>query len=72
MANLSITYSSPKSSTCSSTFARSTGAVTSVVGTAERKPATASSGIDRASVARLGVTTKINFFEASYAYETSA
>ena len=62
-----MTHNSPKSSTCSSTFARSTGAVMKVVGTAERKPAAASSGIDRASVARLGVREKINFFEASYA-----
>jgi len=67
-----LTSSSPKLSTCSSTFARSTGAVTNVVGTAERKPATASSGIDKASDARLGVRAKINFFEASYAYERSA
>jgi hypothetical protein len=33
--------------TCSKTFALSTGAVTSVVGTADKKPAVASSAIDR-------------------------
>lgn len=49
------------------TLARSTGAVTKVVGTAERKPAAANSGVDRCSDVRFGVRAKIIFLDASYA-----
>lgn len=52
-------------------MARSTGAVTNVVGTAERKPAVANSGMDRASDVRFGVSAKISFFETSYAYDAA-
>lgn len=41
--------------TCSSTFARSTGAVTRVVGTADKKPAAASSAVVREASLRVGV-----------------
>jgi hypothetical protein len=50
------------------TLARSTGAVISVVGTADMNPAQASSAVDRRSVVRLGVSANISFLEASYAY----
>jgi hypothetical protein len=49
------------------TLARSTGAVISVVGTADMNPAQASSAVDRRSVVRLGVSANISFLEASYA-----
>lgn len=54
-------------STWSNTLARSTGAVISVVGTAERNPAVASSAVDSDSEVRLGVKAKISRFDASYA-----
>jgi hypothetical protein len=41
--------------TCKRTFALSTGAVIKVVGTADKNPARANSGIDRASLALFGV-----------------
>lgn len=53
--------------TCSRTFARSTGAVISVVGTAEKKPAAASSGIDNSLLTRFGVSLRMSSFEVSYA-----
>ena len=51
--------------TCRSTLARSTGAATSVVGTAERKPAAASSDMLREGDLRFGVTVYIRFLEKS-------
>lgn len=42
--------------TCSRTFALSTGAVTSVEGIAERKPAVAYSATERSLLVRFGVT----------------
>lgn len=53
--------------TCSNTFARSTGAVTRVVGTADRKPAVASSVVESLSLVRFGVRLKMSCLEASYA-----
>lgn len=53
--------------TCSNTFARSTGAVTRVVGTADMKPAAASSAVERDASFRLGVKVYIRALEASYA-----
>jgi len=49
------------------TLARSTGAVTSVVGTAERKPAAANSAVERLSEVRLGVKVLIKALDVSYA-----
>jgi hypothetical protein len=54
--------------TCKRTLARSTGAVTNVVGTADRKPAAASSGVESVESVRLGTTDRISLLEASYAY----
>jgi hypothetical protein len=51
--------------TCSKTLARSTGAVIRVVGTADRKPAVASSAVDSFSLVLLGVKDKISCLEVS-------
>lgn len=54
--------------TCKRTLARSTGAVTTVVGTAERKPAKASSPVESVESTRFGVKPRISCLEASYAW----
>lgn len=46
-------------------MARSTGAVTRVVGTAERKPARASSDVDSEEDSLFGVAAKRSFLDAS-------
>ena len=50
---------------CKRTFARSTGAVTRVVGIADRKPAAASSGIDNSLLVRFGVKLRMRSFDVS-------
>jgi hypothetical protein len=52
-------------------LARSTGAVIKVVGTADRKPAAASSLVESAESLRVGVKVRINRLEASYAWAES-
>ena len=54
--------------TCRRTLARSTGAVTNVVGTADRKPAAASSPVESAELVRFGVNARMSRLEASYAW----
>jgi hypothetical protein len=54
--------------TCRRTLARSTGAMTAVVGMADMKPAAASSPIDKVEFARLGERANINALEVSYAW----
>ena len=56
-------------STCNSTFARSTGAATNVVGMADKKPAVAISAVDSFGSVLSGVTDKIKRFDASYAWQ---
>ena len=51
--------------TCKSTFARSTGAVTRVVGIADRKPAVASSGIDNSLFVLFGVAARMSSLDIS-------
>lgn len=57
--------------TCKRTLALSTGAVTAVVGIADKKPAAASSAVDNDSLVRFGVTAKISFLDASYACKST-
>lgn len=51
--------------TCNRTLALSTGAVMRVVGTAERKPAVASSEMDKVLIVRSGVSEKMIFLDKS-------
>ena len=51
--------------TCSKTLARSTGAVTRVAGTADRKPALASSTVESLSFDLFGVRETMSCFETS-------
>lgn len=51
--------------TCNKTLARSTGAVTRVVGTADRNPAVASSAVERLSFGLFGVRAKMSCLETS-------